>query len=47
MQRGIELILKRYREEFCEENEELYCEEDYKEAERKYIKLCLTGNPEK
>jgi hypothetical protein len=43
MTRGIQLLIKKRREEFCEENKNFYSEEDYKEAERKFIKFCLTG----
>jgi hypothetical protein len=43
MHKGIHLLIKRYRKEFREENEDLYSEEDYKEAERRYIKLRLAG----
>lgn len=42
MNRGLRLLIKRYRDEFYEENKEFYSEEDYKEAERKFIKFCLT-----
>jgi hypothetical protein len=46
METGIKLLIKRRREEFREENEYLYSEKDYKEAERRYIRLCLTGESE-
>jgi hypothetical protein len=37
------LLKKKRREEFCEENKNFYSDEDYREAERKFIKFCLTG----
>jgi hypothetical protein len=41
---GIELLLKKYRNEFrCPENTDYYNENDYKEAERKFVKFCLSG----
>jgi hypothetical protein len=44
---GIELLLKKCRDEFRRpENTDYYAEEDYKEAERKFVKFCLCGNPE-
>lgn len=45
MNQGMELLIKKCREEFCEENRNFYSDEDYKEAERKFVKLCLTGAP--
>jgi hypothetical protein len=43
---GIELLLEKYRDEFRRpENTDYYAADDYKEAERKFIKLCLFGNP--
>jgi hypothetical protein len=41
---GIELLVEKYRKDFwLPENTDYYQENDYKEAERKYIKLCLNG----
>ncbi len=41
---GIELLVEKYREKFrCPENTNYYEKEDYKEAERKFIKVCLHG----
>jgi hypothetical protein len=41
---GIELLVERYRKDFRRpENTEYYTEDDYKEAERKFIKYCLNG----
>jgi hypothetical protein len=41
---GIELLVEKCREKFrCPENTDFYDEDDYKEAERKYIKFCLNG----
>ena len=45
--RGIELLLEKCRHEFRRpENTDYYAAEDYKEAERKFVKFCLYGNPE-
>ena len=44
MNKGIHLLIESYRREFRLENEGLYSEADYKEAERKYIKLRLNGH---
>jgi hypothetical protein len=42
---GIELLVERYRREFRRpENTDHYTENDYKEAERKFVKFCLSGN---
>lgn len=42
--RGLQRLIKKFRYEFKRpENLNFYSEADYKEAERKYIKLCLTG----
>jgi hypothetical protein len=42
---GIELLVEKCRNEFRRrENINYYAQEDYKEAERKYIKFCLNGN---
>jgi hypothetical protein len=43
MNKGIQLLIKRLRDEFRKENINLYFEEAYKEAERKYIKLRLSA----
>jgi hypothetical protein len=43
---GIELLVDKCRTEFRRpENTDFYTEMDYKEAERKYIKFCLNGQP--
>jgi hypothetical protein len=42
---GIELLLERCRNEFRRpENTDYYSEDDYKEAERKFVKFCLHGH---
>jgi hypothetical protein len=42
--RGIELLVEKCRAIFrCPENTDFYDKDDYKEAERKYVKLCLSG----
>lgn len=44
---GIELLLEKCRNEFRRpENTDFYTVDDYKEAERKFVKYCLHGNPE-
>jgi len=45
MNRGLELLIKKLKDAFGEENRDLYSDEDFKEAERKFIKFCLTGEP--
>jgi hypothetical protein len=41
---GIRLLVKRCRDEFQRpENLDYYSKEDYKEAERKFVKICLIG----
>lgn len=45
MEKGIRLLIKKYREEFREENKDFYSEKDYRKAEKKYIKLNLNGEP--
>ena len=41
---GIELLVERYRRDFRRpENTEYYTEDDYKDAERKFIKFRLNG----
>ena len=41
MKKGVQLLVRRLKKEFQEENEDLYSKEDYKKAERGYVKLCL------
>ena len=41
MKKGVQLLVKRLKKEFQEENEGFYSEDDYREAERRYIKFCL------
>lgn len=42
---GVELLVEKWRREFRQpENTDYYSEEDYKEAERKFVKFCLSGN---
>jgi hypothetical protein len=41
---GIKLLVKKCREQFrVSENFEHYSDRDFREAERKYVKLCLRG----
>ena len=43
---GIRLLIQKCRNEFRRpENIDYYTENDFKEAEKKYVKFCLTGNP--
>jgi hypothetical protein len=43
---GIKLLIQRCREQFkISENLNHYSEEEYREAERKYVKFCLSGSP--
>jgi hypothetical protein len=43
--REIQLLIKKYRNKFRRpENIDYYTENDFKEAEKKFVKLCLTGN---
>jgi hypothetical protein len=45
---GIDLLLEKCRNEFRRpENTDYYAEQDYKEAERKFVKFCLLGNPDR
>jgi hypothetical protein len=45
---GIELFLEKCRNEFRRpENTDYYEEDDYKEAERKFVKFRLSGNIER
>ena len=40
---GVRLLIRKYREEFrLPENKNFYSNQDYREAERKYIKFCLS-----
>ena len=42
---GIRLLIQKYRNEFRRpENIYYYTENDFKEAEKKFVKFCLTGN---
>jgi hypothetical protein len=43
MDKGIKLLIRIYRTKFREENRGFYSEEDYREAERKYVIFRLTG----
>lgn len=44
---GVQLLLEKCRNEFrLPENTDYYTAYDYKEAERKYVKFRLLGNPE-
>ena len=44
---GIELLVEKCRDEFRRpENKDYYAKDDYKEAERKFVKFCLLGNSE-
>jgi hypothetical protein len=43
---GIQLLIRKYRDEFRRpENIHHYTENGFIEAEKKYVKYCLTGNP--
>ena len=43
---GIRLLIQKCRNEFRRpENIDYYSENDFKEAEKKFVKFCLTGNP--
>jgi hypothetical protein len=43
--KGIRLLVQKYRNEFKRsENINFYSDNDYKEAEKKFVKFCLTGN---
>jgi hypothetical protein len=43
---GLRRLIRQCRNEFrSPENLNHYTEEDFREAERKYIRFCLTGNP--
>ena len=42
---GIRLLIQKYRNEFRRpENIDYYIKNDFKQAEKKFVKLCLTGN---
>ena len=42
---GIRLLIQKYRNEFRQpENINYYTDNDFKEAEKKFVKFCLTGN---
>jgi hypothetical protein len=44
--RGIQLLIKKYRKKFRRpEKIDYYTENDFKEAEKKFVKFCLSGNP--
>ena len=43
--KGIRFLIRKYRNEFRRpENIDYYSESDFKEAEKKFVKFCLTGN---
>ena len=43
---GIRLLVQKCRNEFRRpENIYYYSENDFKEAEKRFVKFCLTGNP--
>ena len=43
--KGIQLLIQKFRNEFKRpENINFYSENDYKEAEKKFVKHCLTGD---
>lgn len=43
---GIRLLVQKCRNEFRRpENIDYYAENDFKEAEKRFVKFCLTGNP--
>jgi hypothetical protein len=44
---GLRRLIQKFRNEFKRpENTEFYSEKDFKEAERKYVKFCLSGKLE-
>ncbi len=44
--KGIRLLIQKFRNEFKRrENINFYSEDDFKEAEKKFVKFCLKGNP--
>ena len=43
---GIRMLIQKCRKEFRRpENINYYTENDFKEAEKKFVKFCMTGNP--
>jgi hypothetical protein len=43
--KGIRLLIQKFRNEFRRpENIDFYSENDLKEAEKNFVKFCLTGN---
>ena len=43
--KGIRVLIQKYRNEFRRpENIDHYTENDFKEAEKKFVKFCLTGD---
>jgi hypothetical protein len=45
-EQGIRLLIQKCRNKFRQpENINYYTENDLKEAEKKFVKFCLTGNP--
>lgn len=43
--KGIRLLIQKYCNEFRRpENIDFYSEKDYKDAEKKFVKLCLAGD---
>ena len=43
MNKGIQLLVEKYREEFRIGNEGYYSKEDYQKAKRRYMKFRLNG----
>lgn len=44
---GLKRLIDKYRSDFrLPENTEHYDQEDYRRAERKYVKFCLMGDPQ-
>ena len=44
--KGIRSLIQKCRNEFKRaENIDFYSENDFKEAKKKFVKFCLTGNP--
>ncbi len=43
---GLKRLVERYRDEFRRpENTKYYSDEDYRLAEKKFIRFCLAGDP--
>ena len=43
---GLKRLVEKCRNEFRRpENTDHYSEEDFREAEKKYVRFCLTGDP--